>query len=139
MLSLRDASKQSGQTVIRLGRWCATGQIRCESDGHAWMIRVSELPAIATVAREQEDAVAEKRITAFAVPAPAPRDLAHQVAARLGLTLGQVSVTPFALNDVDYMVAVWHGAMLSAGGLPALQELALELNGDLLDGDVEAN
>jgi hypothetical protein len=138
ILSLRAAAELTGQSVIRLGRWCATGKLRCEPSADGWAIPVSELAAIAVVAGDQARAVKEKRITAIAVPAPAaPPDLGDQVASRLGLTAGQVSVTPLALDGVEYVVAVWRGVVSGTGGLPALSELALDLDGELLDGEVK--
>jgi hypothetical protein len=140
MMTLREAAERSGQSVIRLGRWCAAGQLRCERDGSGWLIPLSELQAITPVARDHATAVDEKRVTALAVPEPAaPADLAHEVAVRLGLKLGDVSITPLALDGHQYVVAVWKGAALESGGLPALQQLASELHGDLLDGEVKGD
>ena len=137
MVTLREAAERSGQSVIRLGRWCATGRLRCERDGSGWLIPVSELGSISRVARDHAAAIEQRRVTALAVPAPAaPPDLAGDVATRLGLLRQDVSITPLALDGIQYVVAVWRGDVLSAGGLPALQELAVELDGDLLDGEV---
>ena len=47
-----------------------------------------------------------------------------------------VSITPLALDGVDYVVAVWRGEARGDGGLPALRDLADELDAELLDGDV---
>ena len=140
MLSLREAAERSGQSVIRLGRWCATGQLRCERDGEGWLIPVSQLKAVAAIARKHATAVDENRVAALAVPLPiAPPSLADDVAARLGLKAGEVSITPLALDGMQYVVAVWRGVALGEGGLPALQELAAELHGDLLDGEVKTD
>jgi len=138
MLSLQVAAERSGQTVIRLGRWCATGMLRCERVGDDWLIPLSELPNIPRVAQEHAAAVEEARVTALAVPVTAaPTDLSDIVARRLGLAAGKVSITPLALDGVDYVVAVWPGAALASGGLPALVELAADLDGELLDGEVK--
>lgn len=76
-------------------------------------------------------------MTALAVPAPAvPRDLAQQVASRLGLSAGAVSITRLALDGAEYVVAVWPGDAVGDGGLPAVQGLALDLGAELLDGEV---
>ncbi len=134
-ISLREAAEQSGESPIPLGRWCATGKLRCERDASGWLFPVSEIPMIAAVARDYAAAVDNQRVTAIAVPLPdAPPDLAEQVASRLGLSTGNVSVTPLALDGVEYVVAVWRGS----GRLPKLRELAVELGADLLDGEVEA-
>ena len=137
LLSLDQAAQRSAQSVERLGRWCATGKIHCERDADQWLIRESELDAIARAARDAATAVEERRVTALAVPAPAvPRDLAHQVASRLGLSAGAVSITRLALDGAEYVVAVWPGDAVGDGGLPAVQDLALDLGAELLDGEV---
>jgi hypothetical protein len=41
-----------------------------------------------------------------------------------------------ALDGVDYVVAVWRGEARGDGGLPALRDLAVELDAELLDGEV---
>jgi hypothetical protein len=138
LMSLRVAAERSGQSVIRLGRWCATGKVRCERNADGWLIPVSELATIARVAGERASAVEESRVMALAVPLPAaPSDLASLVAQRLGLTSGKVSVTPLAIDGVEYVVAVWPGAVSGTGGLPALAELAEDLGAELLDGEVK--
>jgi hypothetical protein len=139
MISLQAAAERSGQSVMRLRRWCATGKIRCGREGDGWLISVRELAAIARVAREHATAVEEKRVTALAVPAPVvPPDLADQVASRLGLATGNVSITRLALDGAEYVVAVWPGDVAGNGGLPALRELAVELGAELLDGEVKS-
>ena len=137
-MSLRVASERSGVSVIRLGRWCATGKIRCDRDGEGWLIAVRELPAIAKAAVDHATAVEERRVTAIAVPGPAvPPDLADRVASRLGLARGNVSITRLALDGAEYVVAVWPGEAAGSGGLPEVEELAIELGAELLDGEVK--
>ena len=139
MMSLREAADRSGQSIIRLGRWCATGHLRCERDGADWVIPVSELGAIEKAAVDHAAAVEEKRVNALAVPVPAvPPDLAGEVASRLGLDRGDVSITPLALDGMEYVVAVWRGTASGSGGLPTLERLAAELHGDLLDGELKS-
>ena len=139
LIPLAAAVERSGHSADVLRRWCATGKVRCVPDGNGWLIPVSELPAIDRAARDHETAIEQERVTALAVPAPvAPPNLADQVASRLGLTAGNVSLTPLALDGVDYVVAVWRGAVAGTGGLPALKELAEELDAVLLDGEVRA-
>src|SRR4051812_23714226 len=108
MLSLDDAAARYGVPVVRLRRWCATGKLRCERDGEGWRISVAEA---ATVARFRREYGTDRgHVRALAVPVPeAPPDLAPRVAARLGLAGDAVTVTPLALDGVDYVVAVWRG------------------------------
>jgi hypothetical protein len=47
-----------------------------------------------------------------------------------------VTVTPLALDGVDYVVALWRGDVQGHRGLPALQALAAELDAELLDGEI---
>jgi hypothetical protein len=41
-------------------------------------------------------------------------------------------------GNLTILVAVWRGAVAGTGGLPALKELAEELDAVLLDGEVRA-
>jgi hypothetical protein len=41
-------------------------------------------------------------------------------------------------GNLTTLVAVWRGAVAGTGGLPALKELAEELDAVLLDGEVRA-
>lgn len=68
-----------------------------------------------------------------------PRDLTTKVAAGLGLAASAVTPTPSALDGIEYVVAVWRGNVQGDGGLPALQELAIELNAELLDGEISGD
>ena len=138
MMSLGTASEQSGVSMVRLGRWCATGKIRCDRDGDGWLISLRELPTIAKAALDHATAVKERRVTAMAVPGlVAPPDLADRVASRLGLSSGNVSITRLSLDGAEYVVAVWPGEAAGSGGLPEVEELATELGAELLDGEVK--
>jgi len=107
MISLRDAAHRYGVPVVRLGQWCTTGKLGCERDGDGWLIPASGAAAVAALAREHAAMVEEKRVTGLVVPVPAvPPDLAAQVAGGLGLDDAAVTVTPLALDGVDYVVAV---------------------------------
>jgi hypothetical protein len=107
MISLRDAAHRYGVPVVRLGQWCATGKLGCERDGDGWLIPASAAASIPALARDHAAMVEEKRVTGLVVPVPAvPPDLAARVARRLGLDDAAVTVTPLALDGVDYVVAV---------------------------------
>ena len=137
LIPLAAAAERSGQAPDVLRRWCATGKLRCARSGDGWLIPLSEFPAIAEAARDHETAVEELRVTGLAVPTPAvPPNLADEVASRLGLQAGNVSLTPLAIDGLQYVVAVWRGAVSGTGGLPALKALAEELDAVLLDGEV---
>jgi len=134
-LSLEGAAEQFEVPPVRLRRWCATGKLRCERAGEDWVIPVSEAGRIEELAQQYETGPAHVR--GLAVPMPAvPPDLATTVASRLGLTRSAVTLTPLALDGVEYVVAVWRGDIERDGGLPALQKLAVELDAELLDGEI---
>src|SRR3954452_2535881 len=134
-LSLERAAARYEVPLVRLRRWCATGKLRCERAGEDWVIPVSEAGRIEELAQQYETGPAHVR--GLAVPMPAvPPDLATTVASRLGLTRSAVTLTPLALDGVEYVVAVWRGDIERDGGLPALKELAVELDAELLDGEI---
>jgi hypothetical protein len=134
-LSLERAAAQYEVPLVRLRRWCATGKLRCERAGDDWVIPVSEAARIEELAQQYD--TGSGRVRGLAVPVPVvPPDLATTVAARLGLTRSAVTLTPLALDGVEYVVAVWRGDIERDGGLPALQELAVELDAELLDGEI---
>src|SRR5688572_22478425 len=137
-LSLSAAAARYGVPVVRLRRWCATGKLRCEREGDGWLIPISQATRIEELARAYGTTRAPVR--ALAVPAPAvPPDLANTVATRLGLSVSAVTLTPLALDGVEYVVAVWRGDVQGSGGLPELHELAVELHAELLDGEIRAD
>jgi len=134
-LFLEEAAARYAVPLVRLRRWCATGKLRCERDGERWLIPTSEAGRITELSRAYGTARAP--VQALAVPVPVvPPDLATRVAARLGLTASTVTLTPLALDGVEYVVAVWRGDVQGDGGLPALEELAVELDAELLDGEI---
>jgi hypothetical protein len=139
MLPLQVAAERTAISTLKIGRWCATGLIRCERDGEDWMVPVSELETIVRVAAEHARAIEDAHVKAVVIPeARAVPDLAEQIGQRLGLQSGQVSVAPMAIDGVDYVVAIWPGTTAGTGGLPALRELVVDLDADLLDGEVKS-
>lgn len=137
MMTLVAAAERSGQSGRQLGRWCSTGKLGCEPDGSGWLIPASELPRIVRLASEHASAIEDGRVTALAVPLPtAPQDLARRVAACLGLERADVLIKPLSLDRAEYLVAVWPHDITEKPGQHRLRELAAELDGDLLDGEV---
>jgi len=136
-ISLGEAATAFGVPVVRLGRWCATGKIRCERDADGWLIPTHQADRISDLIKDHDNALADQPVRALAVPAhEASSDLAAEVTDRLGLGKGAVTVTPFALDGIDYLVAVWRAEPATAGGLLRLRELAADLHADLLDGAI---
>ena len=125
--------------VVRLGQWCATGKLGCERDGDGWLIPASGAAAVAALAREHAAMVEEKRVSALAVPCRRRLLISrHRWPVAWDWTTPRSPITPLALDGVDYVVAVWRGEARGDGGLPALRDLAVELDGELLDGEVTA-
>jgi hypothetical protein len=122
-----------------LRAWCATGRLRCEKDSHVWTVPIAELPRVGELAEEREAAIATGHAEALVVPvASASPDLASEVARRLGLPGGMVTTSTLSLDGAEYVLAVWK--MERAAGpdeLAPLVELADELGGELLDGEVK--
>jgi hypothetical protein len=136
-LPLEEAAARYDVPLVRLRRWCATGKLRCERDGDDWLVPVSEGTRITELSTQYR--TGSSPVRALAVPVTlVPSDLATTVADRLGLTATAVTLTPLALDGVEYVVAVWRGDILRYGGLPALQELAVELDAELLDGEIRS-
>ena len=138
-MSLSAASAATGQSVDRLRTWCATGKLRCDRDGDEWLIPVAELVRVAGLLEEREKSIEEGRAQVLVVPvASAAPDLREEVARCLGLPAGAVTTSMLALDGTEFVLAVW-----KADGPPKLHELgpvldlAEELGGELLDGEVK--
>lgn len=137
-MTLEAAASATGQSVTRLRAWCATGKLRCEKDGGGWAIPILELVRVALLVEEREIGLAAGRAEALVVPvASAPPDLRAEIARRLGLAAGAVTTSTLALDGTEYVLAVWK-VERAAGPqeLAPLVELAEELSGQLLDGEV---
>lgn len=136
LLSLAEVSTKTGQTIRRLRLWCATGSLACEPDGRSWSVRESELPAVRALAARRDRIIPDERAVALTVPrALVSYDLASRIETAMGLRTGEVSTTNLVLDGEEHMVAVWpHVSGIE--GRPALEDLADELGGDLLDGEV---
>jgi hypothetical protein len=134
LLMLDAVSAQSGISVRWLREWCATGRLRCESDGTDWLIPTSEGKRAAALAAARLGAGDGDRPVALVVPADvAPRNLADEVAHRLGLEADSVAMSSLAIDGQAYVVAVWKDGH-EDGGLPKLVELAEEVGGASIDG-----
>lgn len=53
LLALDEVAQRTGQPVRRLRQWCATGSLRCERDGHGWLIPETEVPRVIVNAAER--------------------------------------------------------------------------------------
>jgi hypothetical protein len=139
LLSLDDLSARTGESVARLRRWCATGSLECERDGNSWGVRESRLPAVATLAAERRSIIADDRAVALTVPrSSVPHDLRQRVEDAMGLQAGDVSTRTLVVDDEEHVVAVWPRGV-GIRNRPALERLADDLGGDLLDGDAGAD
>jgi hypothetical protein len=138
LLTLEDIAGQTGVSVRRLREWCATGRPRCERDGHDWLIPMSELDRVQSFA-DGGDHPIDGRPVAIVVPADtAPRNVAIEVAKRLGLGPATVAMSNLSIDGQDYVVAAWKDAD-GAGGLPDLAKLAEEIGGDILEAPAPAD
>lgn len=134
ILTLEAVSGQTGISLRRLREWCATGRLECDRDGSDWVIRASEFKHVAALAATLSARLEGDRPIALVVPAEvAPRNLADEVAHRLGLEPASVAMSTLAMDGQDYVVAVWKDGQKN-GGLPKVVQLAEEIGGELLDG-----
>ncbi|HYN70628.1 MAG TPA: hypothetical protein VEX41_10510 [Candidatus Eisenbacteria bacterium] len=132
LLRLDDVARLTGQPVERLRQWCATGELSCERVPKSWALRKADLPRVAIVAAEQERGVREHRAVALAVPrGRVPVDLVALVERTLGLPAGEVTIRGLAIDQLEYVVAVWP-ARARLGDPAALVALAERLDGELL-------
>jgi hypothetical protein len=140
-ITLEATAAATGQSLERLGTWCATGKLRCEKDGRDWLIPLAEVIRVPVLVEERDAAIAAGRATALVVPlASASPDLGGEVARRLGLTRGAVTTTTLALDGTSYVLAVW--TLEHEPGpreLEPLVELAEALGGQVLDGEVNSD
>jgi hypothetical protein len=139
LLSLEDLSARTGQSVARLRRWCATGSLECERDGEMWSVRESQLGAVGALADERRTIIADDRAVALTVPRSiVPRDLPERVEDAMGLERGEVSTRTLVVDDEEHVVAVWPRGV-GIRNRPALERLADDIGGDLLDGEAGAD
>ena len=136
LVSLEAAAEATGQSVARLRGWCATGRLRCEREEGDWRMPLAELLRIGDLAEEHDRAVKAGESAALVVPVSAATpDLPAEIARRLGLAAGTVSTSTLALDGSEYLLAVWKTD--GTVRLGPVAELAAELGGDLLDGEVK--
>ena len=137
-ITLEAAAAATGQSVNRLRAWCATGELHCERDSDGWTIPTSELARVGALVAQREAAFAEGHAQALVIPAASAfPELRAEVAHRLGLPAAAVATNTLALDGNEYMLAVWHAEGADARyELATRIELAKELGGQLLDGEV---
>jgi len=132
LLRLDVVARLTGQPVERLRQWCATGELACERVPRSWALRAADLPRVAVVAAEQARGVREHGAVALAVPsARVPVDLVALVEQTLDLPRGVVVIRGLAIDQLDYIVAVWP-ATATPRDPAALFALADRLDGELL-------
>jgi hypothetical protein len=136
LLTLPAVAEETRQPERRLRRWCATGKLRCERDGPAWLIPTSELPEVERLARGRrsgEGSGPTRALLGLALPrAHGHPSLASELAALLGLDSDRVKVRELAIDGEPYVVAAW---MDHPGreATTALEDLAAERGGELLE------
>lgn len=136
LLTLDEVSDRSGEPVHRLRRWCATGSLACELEGHVWRIHSSAIPAVHALANRRRAIVDDRRAIAMTVPkAIVTYDLGERVETAMGLPSGDVSTMTLVVDGEEHIVAVWPRTTESHADR-ALSDLADELGGDLLDGEL---
>lgn len=132
LLRLEDVAQLTGEPVERLRQWCATGELACERVPRSWALRKQDLPRVAVVAAEKERGVREHRAVALAVPrGHVPIDLVTLVERTLDLPPGEVTIRGLAIDQLDYVVAVWP-AKARLRDPTALVDLAQRLDAELL-------
>jgi hypothetical protein len=135
LLSVDEVHDRTGERPIRLRQWCATGKLACERAEGAWLVPEAQLPLVRTLGRERARIVARQRAVGMVVPLrQVTYDLATRIERVLGLRTGAALVTALALDDEDYLVAVWPNDPRLRGAR-AVSDLADDLGGDLLEDD----
>lgn len=138
LLRLDDVARLTGQPVDRLRQWCATGELACERVPKSWALRKGDLPRVAALAAERARGPREHRAVALAVPrGHVPRDLVGLVERALDLPAGEVVIRGLAIDQLDYVVAVWP-ASARLGDQAGLVALAEQLDGELLSTSATA-
>jgi len=133
LLTLEAVSAQTRVPVRMLREWCATGRLPCEREGSSWVLAISDLARVRSLAAGRNQPRGDGRPVAIVVPADkAPHDLAEEVARRLGMTPASVAMSRLAIDGQDYVVAVWKDGQPQ---LPEVARLAEEIGGELLEGD----
>lgn len=137
-MTLEAAAAATGQSVNRLRAWCATGELRCERDRDGWTIPIAELARVGALVAQRDAMFAAGHAQAMVIPAASAfPELRAEVAHRLGLPAAAVATNTLALDGKAYMLAVWRAEGVDGTyELAPLIELAEELGGQLLDGEV---
>jgi hypothetical protein len=137
-LPLETVAAATGQSVDWLRAWCATGNLRCEKDGDGWTLPIVELVRVGALVAQRDASFAAGHAQAFVAPiASASPGLRAEVARRLGLPAAAVTTSTLALDGTAYVLALWNvNGADEAHELASLMELAEELGGQLLDGEV---
>lgn len=133
LLALDEVAQRTGQPVRRLRQWCATGSLRCERDGHGWLIPETEVPRVIVNAAERTLRASNRSARAIVVPnsTMGSVDLGNEVARRLQRPVKAVSLNKLMIDGQEYVIATWPDAD-GGGATPAVAELADELGGELL-------
>jgi hypothetical protein len=138
LLSLDAVHERTGERPMSLRQWCATGKLACERADGAWLVPEPQLPLVRALGRQRARIVATRRAIGMVVPLRrVTYDLGSRVERALGLRAGATLVTALALDDEDYLVAVWPNDP-ELRGAAAVSDLADDLGGDLLDDDMRA-
>ena len=137
-MTLEAVAAATGQSVNRLRAWCATGELRCERDSDGWTIPIVELARVGALVAQRDAMFAAGHAQALIIPAASAfPELRAEVAHRLRLPAAAVVTNTLALDGKAYMLAVWHAEGVDdTYELAPLIELAEELGGQLLDGEV---
>ncbi len=139
LLTLAEVHDRTGESVARLGRWCATGKLACERAGGEWLLPEPQLRLVHELREERSRIVATRRAIGMLVPLRhVTFDLASRVERTLGLRAGAASVTRLALDGRDYLLALWPNDPTITRAR-AVAQLADDLGADLLEGDSAAN
>jgi hypothetical protein len=136
LLTLPTVAEDTHLSVRQLRRWCATGKLRCEREGRAWVIPTTELAQVEWLGRGRSGGDGDgsgRALIGVALPRTSGRsDLASEMAGLLGVELDRVTVRELAIDGEAYMVAAWtHHPDREA--THALEELASRRGGEVLE------
>jgi hypothetical protein len=133
LMTLPAVAEETHQAEDQLGRWCATGKLRCDRDGRSWLIPRTELSQVKRLGLSRGRSGTSRAVVGLAVPgSPGRAQLGDEVAAVLSVDSEEVDVRDLSIDGQSFVVVAWSSEP-NREATARLEELASERGGELLE------